>query len=53
MRDTVSLIKIVSLVIVFEPGNHPQRDRLAATRWAYQDHELAVFDVEADVFKPP
>jgi len=32
-----------------ESGNHPQRGRLAATRCAYQDHELAVLDVEAAV----
>jgi hypothetical protein len=34
---------------VLEPGDHPQRGRLAAARWADEDHELAVLDVEVHV----
>ena len=34
---------------VLEPGDHPQRRRLAAARRPDQDHELAVGDVEVHV----
>ncbi len=34
---------------LLEPGDHPQRGRLAATGRPDQDHELALGDVEAEV----
>ena len=34
---------------VLEPGDHPQRGRLAAARRADEDDELAVLDLEAHV----
>ena len=34
---------------VLEPGDHPQRGRLAAARRADEDHELAVGDLEVQV----
>jgi len=34
---------------VLEPGDHPQRRRLAAARGPDEDHELAVADVEVHV----
>jgi len=35
---------------VLEPGDHPQRGRLAAARGADEDHELAVADLEVHLF---
>ena len=34
---------------VLQPDDHPQQGRLPATRRAYQNHELAVGDVQTDV----
>jgi len=33
---------------IFEPRDHAQQRRLAASRWAHQHHELAVADEDAD-----
>ena len=33
---------------LLEPGEHPQRRRLAAARWADEDHELAIGDLEIE-----
>src|SRR5215211_486376 len=38
---------------VLEPRHHPERGRLAASRWADQDHELAVGDLEVHVVHGP
>ena len=34
---------------LLEPGDHPQRSRLAAAGWPDEDHELACFDFEREV----
>ena len=38
---------------LLEPGDHPQRRRLAAAGRADEDHELAVADLEIDVVDGP
>ena len=35
---------------VLEAGDDAQQRALAAARWAEQDHELAISDIEVDVF---
>ena len=46
---TSSPIRIVPVGDVLEPGDHPQRRRLAAARRADEDDELAVRDLEVEV----
>ena len=49
VRDVAVADEDGALVDLLEPGEHPQRGRLAAARRADEDHELAVLDVEVEV----
>ena len=46
--DPVPTDDEVAVRDVLQPGDHPQRRRLPASRRADEDHELAVRDVEVD-----
>ena len=47
-RDVAVADEHVAGVDRLEAGEHPQRRRLAAARWADQHEELAVFDLEVE-----
>ena len=46
--DHVAADQDLAVGDVLEPGDHPERRRLAAARWPDQHHELVVGDIEID-----
>ena len=51
--DQLAVDQDLAVGDLLEPGDHPQQGRLAATRRADEDHELAVLDLQVDAVDRP